>query len=249
MQNCFSPTGALAVPSFLSVLPVINRLHSLPLFSLVALSQDWHPPNHVSFAANWPGGEPFAQRELQYDAAGRLCHHAQLPASVPALTYPCAPGASITTINQTLWPTHCVAERDDSNFHPALLRLPGDLVVRKGQSAALESYSAFTDVAAVERTALPGRLAALRIERLYVAGVAFEVCVAANVWHALAEGLEVVVVEDAVAGLNPKAIAEERAAMAEAGVRFVRSEEVPGWAGADVEAVLEQTMRVEVAVQ
>ena len=68
-------------------------------------------------------------------------------------------------------------------------------------------------------------------------GVALEVCVYASVMDAVAEGLDVIVVEDAVAGINPAAIAEKRAKMERAGVRFVHSWEVPGWADAAVEAV------------
>ena len=246
MQNCFSPTGSLAVPSFLSIVPVINRLHSLPLFSLVALSQDYHPAQHVSFAATWVDGVPFSTRELQYDSDSRLCHQSSLPSN---LTRRCSPSTPLTAINQTLWPVHCVAGQDDSAFHPSLLHWPSDLVVRKGQSAAIDSYSAFSDVIASHRTPLPATLHHRHIRRLYVAGVALEVCVHASVMDAVAEGLEVLVVEDAVAGINPKAIADTRAEMEAAGVQFVHSSDVPGWADAAVEAVLERTLEVEVAVQ
>ncbi len=53
IQNDFLPGGALAVPSGDHVIPVINRLQ--PQFELVVATQDWHPPDHGSFAANHPG--------------------------------------------------------------------------------------------------------------------------------------------------------------------------------------------------
>lgn len=53
VQNDFCPGGALPVPRGDEVVPVINRL--CPRFPLVVASQDWHPPNHVSFASNHPG--------------------------------------------------------------------------------------------------------------------------------------------------------------------------------------------------
>lgn len=53
VQNDFCPGGALAVPDGDRVVPVINRL--TPCFPLVMATQDWHPPDHVSFAANHPG--------------------------------------------------------------------------------------------------------------------------------------------------------------------------------------------------
>jgi nicotinamidase/pyrazinamidase len=38
------------------VVPVINRI--MPSFSRVIATQDWHPPDHVSFASSHPGRRP-----------------------------------------------------------------------------------------------------------------------------------------------------------------------------------------------
>jgi len=62
IQNDFLPGGALAVPQGDEVIPVANQLQAK--FSLVAATQDWHPPNHDSFAANHPGKKVFEQTEL-----------------------------------------------------------------------------------------------------------------------------------------------------------------------------------------
>lgn len=53
LQNDFLPGGALAVPGGDQVIPIANRLQEQ--FDLVVATQDWHPANHVSFAANHPG--------------------------------------------------------------------------------------------------------------------------------------------------------------------------------------------------
>ena len=53
LQNDFLPKGRLPVPGGDAVVDVANRL--MPLFDLVIALQDWHPPNHGSFAANHPG--------------------------------------------------------------------------------------------------------------------------------------------------------------------------------------------------
>ncbi|MEK6236764.1 MAG: bifunctional nicotinamidase/pyrazinamidase [Planctomycetales bacterium] len=55
-QNDFLPGGALAVPEGDQVVPVINRL--LPRFDLAVATQDWHPADHGSFAANQSGKQP-----------------------------------------------------------------------------------------------------------------------------------------------------------------------------------------------
>ena len=59
VQNDFLPGGALAVPDGDAVIPVANRLQ--PLFPIAVATQDWHPINHGSFAANHPGKKPFEQ--------------------------------------------------------------------------------------------------------------------------------------------------------------------------------------------
>jgi nicotinamidase/pyrazinamidase len=62
VQNDFCPGGALPVPEGDRVVEVINRIQ--PEFDLVVATQDWHPADHGSFAANHPGCRPGAQIEL-----------------------------------------------------------------------------------------------------------------------------------------------------------------------------------------
>ncbi len=56
VQNDFCPGGSLAVEEGDAVVNVINRM--MPLFPRVAATQDWHPPDHVSFASRHPGRKP-----------------------------------------------------------------------------------------------------------------------------------------------------------------------------------------------
>jgi nicotinamidase/pyrazinamidase len=56
LQNDFLPGGALPVPRGDEVIGMANELQRD--FPLVVATQDWHPPNHGSFAANHPGKEP-----------------------------------------------------------------------------------------------------------------------------------------------------------------------------------------------
>lgn len=50
VQNDFCPGGALAADQGDQIIPVINRI--MPQFDLVVATQDWHPPEHKSFAIN-----------------------------------------------------------------------------------------------------------------------------------------------------------------------------------------------------
>jgi nicotinamidase/pyrazinamidase len=63
VQNDFCPGGALPVPDGDAVVPVVNRLQER--FETVVLTQDWHPPDHRSFASNH-GAEPFGTTEMAY---------------------------------------------------------------------------------------------------------------------------------------------------------------------------------------
>jgi len=64
VQNDFCTGGALAVPSGEKVVPAINRIAQK--FANVVLTQDWHPRDHVSFAANHSARQPFETVELDY---------------------------------------------------------------------------------------------------------------------------------------------------------------------------------------
>jgi len=66
VQNDFCPGGALAVTDGDAIVPTINRLAAT--FETVVLTQDWHPANHISFAAEHPGKSPFEQITLPYGA-------------------------------------------------------------------------------------------------------------------------------------------------------------------------------------
>jgi nicotinamidase/pyrazinamidase len=64
VQNDFCPGGQLAVPRGDEVVPIINRIAER--FSNVVLTQDWHPPGHMSFASSHPGRQPFESITVAY---------------------------------------------------------------------------------------------------------------------------------------------------------------------------------------
>jgi nicotinamidase/pyrazinamidase len=64
IQNDFCPGGSLSVPQGDEVVPVINRLAER--FPHVVLTQDWHPPDHLSFASAHPGKQPYDVIAVDY---------------------------------------------------------------------------------------------------------------------------------------------------------------------------------------
>ena len=64
VQYDFLPGGSLAVAGGDQIVPLINTLAKR--FTNVVLTQDWHPANHISFASQHAGTEPFQTIELPY---------------------------------------------------------------------------------------------------------------------------------------------------------------------------------------
>ena len=64
VQNDFCPGGALEVPDGDAVVEKINRLAGK--FRVKVFTQDWHPADHASFAANHAGKQPFDTIDLSY---------------------------------------------------------------------------------------------------------------------------------------------------------------------------------------
>jgi nicotinamidase/pyrazinamidase len=64
IQYDFLPGGALAVAQGDAVIPIVNRLARR--FQNVLLTQDWHPPGHISFASTHAGRMPFEVTALPY---------------------------------------------------------------------------------------------------------------------------------------------------------------------------------------
>jgi nicotinamidase/pyrazinamidase len=64
VQNDFCPGGALAVTGGDEIISRINGL--MGDFATVVLTQDWHPADHASFAANHDGAEPFSLTQMPY---------------------------------------------------------------------------------------------------------------------------------------------------------------------------------------
>jgi nicotinamidase/pyrazinamidase len=64
VQPTFMPGGGLAVPDGDCIVPVINRVVSA--FDHAFATQDWHKPNHLSFASAHPGRKPYDTVELPY---------------------------------------------------------------------------------------------------------------------------------------------------------------------------------------
>ena len=64
VQNDFCPGGALAVADGDAIVPRINEM--MDDFDAVLLTQDWHPADHSSFAAQHEGKSPYEMIDMPY---------------------------------------------------------------------------------------------------------------------------------------------------------------------------------------
>lgn len=125
---------------------------------------------------------------------------------------------------QTLWPEHCVQGTCGAGFHPDL-RLPqAELVLRKGFRREIDSYSAFFENDRTTPTGLAGYVRERNLTRVFLAGLAYDYCVAYSALDAHRLGIPALVVRDACRSidLNGSVEAIEKQ-FAESGVLLIES--------------------------
>lgn len=111
------------------------------------------------------------------------------------------------------WPPHCVQDTPGAAYHPELA-LPEDAVkIAKGTRLDRDQYSAF------DETGLAEHLRRAGVERLWVGGLAQDVCVRASVLDACKEGFAVHLIAAATRPVDAAAGEEVLQEMREAGAR------------------------------
>ena len=105
---------------------------------------------------------------------------------------------------RVLWPDHCVAGSPGADFHPALKTERAKLIIRKGFSLNLDSYSAFFENDGITPPGLAGWLSSLGVGSVVVMGLATDYCVKATALDARKLGLEVSIVAEGVRAVNAR---------------------------------------------
>jgi len=109
------------------------------------------------------------------------------------------------------WPPHCLQDSSGASFHQDL-RIPADAVlVTSGVRFDQDQYSAFNQTGFAEKLRRDG------VTRLWVGGLALDVCVQATVLDALTAGFEVTVIVAGTRALGAEGGAAALARMAKAG--------------------------------
>ena len=120
---------------------------------------------------------------------------------------------------QVLWPDHCIQGSIGAQFHPELQADRADLIIRKGYSPDIDSYSAFFENDHRTPTGLEGYLRTRGIERLTMVGLALDFCVNFSAVDAAKLGFKVDVREYLCRAIDlDGSLAKSREGMRAAGV-------------------------------
>ncbi len=103
---------------------------------------------------------------------------------------------------QVLWPDHCVWGTRGAEFSSELELPQAQMVIRKGYHEVVDSYSAFREADRRTRTGLEGYLRERGLNRLFIAGLATDFCVAWTALDAREAGFETYVIEDATRAID-----------------------------------------------
>jgi nicotinamidase/pyrazinamidase len=128
---------------------------------------------------------------------------------------------------QVLWPDHCVQGTDSAALSKDLSIPQAELIIRKGYHQDVDSYSAFTEADGKTTTGLAAYLQARNLQRLFIAGLATDFCVAWTALDARKAGFEAFVIEDACRGIDTQgSLARAWADMDKAGVKRIQSGDI-----------------------
>ncbi|KIW70153.1 hypothetical protein PV04_02452 [Phialophora macrospora] len=214
MQNDFCPPdGSLAVSGGREIVPLINKLLASPRFVLKVATQDWHPVDHISFAANHPdpNNKPFESFVDVHNLVGKKPEQ---------------------TMKQRLWPVHCVQGSKGAEIIDDLNVSEVRFFVKKGQDPQVEMYSAFSDsfgnltygAGGVSHN-LAEELAAEQITHVYVVGIAGDYCVKDTALGSAKAGFTTYLVEEAQRCVDPSTWPDVKSALARGSVTVVSIDE------------------------
>ena len=199
VQIDFLPGGALGVPRGDEVVAPNGALLRSGLFVHVVATQDWHAPNHISFASRHPGRRPFEKIPL-YGREQELWPDHCVAGSPGAALHPDVPWEAAR----------------------AILRKGTDPEV-DSYSAFRSNWNA---QGRRPPTGLGGFLRECGVTHVYVCGLARDFCVKWSAEDAADLGFDTVVIWDLARPVDPGSDDAVRAALREKRVTIVESREL-----------------------
>ena len=201
LQPDFMPGGQLAVENGDVVLPGIRRLMTSEAFPLQVATQDWHPPDHASFASSHADRAPFETLSLHgHDQVLWPDHCVQ--GSPGAELHPDLPWNRVgAVIRKGMDPRVDSYSGFRNNWGPDGTRPP---------------------------TGLAGFLRERGVTRLFVCGLARDYCVRWTVEDAVAEGFRVSLFWGLTRSVDPEGDDALRRELRSQGVEILEEDTLPG---------------------
>lgn len=197
IQYDFLPGGSLAVAEGDEIIPfVIDLIHQEAHYELIVATQDWHPPDHGSFASAHPGGKPFEMGELS---------------GLEQVLWPdhCVQGEEGARVHRDM--LHQLIKITETGQRT--------LIIKKGQQVEVDSYSAFFDNARRHDTGLHRALQSYEIKEIDIVGLAFDYCVKFTALDAASLGYATTVLLQGTRSVDPATVEATIRELESAGVR------------------------------
>lgn len=201
LQPDFLPGGALPVGGGDQILEGIAALLASDIFRTRIATQDWHPPDHLSFASNHEGHEVMDVIELY--------GHEQI--LWPDHCVQGTPGAAL--VQGMPWERVAAIVRKGTDR-----RVDSYSTFRNNWDPEGKR----------PRTGLAGYLRERGVEEVWLCGLARDFCVKWSAEDAVDDGFRVNVLWDLTRPVDPASDAGTRAALEAKGVRIVESSELTG---------------------
>lgn len=194
IQPDFVPGGALATADGDELLAPVQRLLDARLFRVNAVTQDWHPPGHISFASSHEGRQPFETIELHGHEQVLWPDH-------------CVQGTEGARLHSAI----------DWDRADVIIRKGSDPNV-DSYSGFRDNWGP-----GGERppTGLAGYLREVGITDLFICGLARDVCVKWTAEDGAAAGFNVQVIQDLTRPVTYDSDEQTRADLERAGVRII----------------------------
>lgn len=231
------------------VVPIINKILENCPFDAVVYTQDWHPIDHIGFHDNLH----LRQHTLKHCEETTNNNHEQreLDEAETLIVNGNTTGANKTcqeatrfklkklysraqlfdtvlfnegTVEQKLWPVHCVQNSWGAELHPALKVIPNAIRIHKGTLSTVDAYSAFWDNMRLNETGLRQKLSSLNVDDVFFCGLALDYCVAASAIDSAKAGFTTFVIEDACRGLDQLEMERRRNEMLDCGIILLNSD-------------------------
>ncbi|HBK34921.1 MAG: Pyrazinamidase/nicotinamidase [Candidatus Uhrbacteria bacterium GW2011_GWE2_40_58] len=130
---------------------------------------------------------------------------------------------------QVVWVEHSMEGTEQAMLVPALRRYPFAIVIYKGRSPRKDSHSAVFDAVGEPTNLLEQiRMRRYQVRRIFLVGLAFNICVAYTAFDLLKQGFEVYIVVDGTKGIEivDGHIASMIQKLIQMGAKFVHSTDI-----------------------